>query len=200
MKKLVSTSPFLLVMLVALSIVLVPGCSSGHSQTPKGTADIDVEIDEGPGGVDGYQAQAEAIANAAGAGAVERPRVPAYDDPRWPTTSSTFTAMPEEVRWYNAWNMVGNYCTIVGPVHDVYQATEEAGRPIFVHIGNAYPDCVSLVIWEDAWGDFSRMISDVDMNDNSWLSVSGYLSEYNGNLQFNIADGELTYEWWTNVG
>ena len=74
--------------------------------------------------------------------------------------------MPEEVRWYNAWSKVGSYCTIVGPVHDIFQATEEAGRPIFVHIGNAYPDCVSMVIWEDSWGDFSRMISDVDSNDN----------------------------------
>ncbi len=31
------------------------------------------------------------------------------------------------------------------------------------------------------------------MNDGGWLTVTGYLSEYNGNLPFNISDGYVEY-------
>lgn len=123
-----------------------------------------------------------------------------YADPRWPTHASELLAISEESRYYNAWNHVWTTCTIAGPVVNVYQAKDEPGAPIFISIGDYYPssDCVTLVVWADAYYDFERMINAVD-DGGAWLSVTGYLSEYNGNLQFDISDGYVEYTWWENV-
>lgn len=119
------------------------------------------------------------------------------NDSRWPTTNPQLLAVPEENRYYNAWDHVWTTCTVVGPVVDVYQAKDAAGAPIFISIGSYYPssDCVTLVIWADAYYDFAQMINAVD-DGGAWLSVTGYLSEYNGGLQFNISDGYIEYTWW----
>ena len=55
--------------------------------------------------------------------------------------------------------------------------------PIFISIGEAYPsmNCVTLVVWADAYYGFEQMINAVD-DGGAWLSVTGYLSEYNGGL------------------
>lgn len=121
----------------------------------------------------------------------------AYDDPRWPTTNLQLLAIPEEDRYYNAWNHVWTNCTVAGPVVNVFQAKDSAGAPIFISIGANYPsrDCVTLVVWADAYYDFAEMINAVDDGD-AWLSVTGYLSEYNGGLQFDISDGYVEYTWW----
>lgn len=125
---------------------------------------------------------------------------PEYADSRWPTHASELLAIPEENRYYNAWNHVWTTCTVAGPVVNVYQAKDEPGAPIFISIGDYYPssDCVTLVVWADAYYDFERMINAVDDGD-AWLSVTGYLSEYNGNLQFDISDGYVEYTWWEDV-
>lgn len=127
---------------------------------------------------------------------------PQYEDTRWPTTSPELLAIPESNRWYNARNHVGTTCTIAGPVVGVYCAEDSAGKPVFVNIGAAYPnqECVQLVVWtEGDWSSFSRMLTDVDMTPNCWLSVTGYLSSYNGYMQFDTSDGYVEYTWWTNV-
>lgn len=125
---------------------------------------------------------------------------PEYADSRWPTHASELLAIPEENRYYNAWNHVWTTCTVAGPVVNVYQAKDEPGAPIFISIGDYYPssDCVTLVVWADAYYDFERMINAVD-DGGAWLSVTGYLSEYNGNLQFDISDGYVEYTWWEDV-
>ena len=125
------------------------------------------------------------------------PPEPAYEDPRWPTTNPQLLAIPEAERYYNAWNHVWTTCTVAGPVVNVYQAKDSAGMPIFISIGASYPssDCVTLVVWADAYNDFAEMINDVDSG-GAWLSVTGYLSEYNGGLQFDISDGYIEYRWW----
>lgn len=134
----------------------------------------------------------------------ERPRInppePEYEDPRWPTTNSQLLAIPEGSRYYNAWSHVWTNCTVAGPVMNVYQAKDSAGMPIFISIGAQYPspDCVTLVVWADAYDDFAEMINAVD-DGGAWLSVTGYLSEYNGGLQFDISDGYVEYTWWTGV-
>lgn len=123
-----------------------------------------------------------------------------YVDPRWPTRNSELLAIPEENRYYNAWNHVWTTCTVAGPVVNVYQARDSAGMPIFISIGEQYPssNCVTLVVWADAYYDFERMINAVD-DGGAWLSVTGYLSEYNGGLQFDISDGYVEYTWWEDV-
>ncbi|MEE0705444.1 MAG: hypothetical protein UCH28_03555 [Adlercreutzia sp.] len=125
---------------------------------------------------------------------------PRYEDERWPTTNKQLLAIPKSQRWYNAAKHVGSTCTIAGPVVNVYQAKEASGMPIFVNIGTAYPssDCVTLLIWADQLDDFEEMLNAVDDGD-AWLSVTGYLSSYNGSMQFNIDDGPVEYTWWTNV-
>lgn len=128
------------------------------------------------------------------------PQEPLYEDARWPTTNPSLLAIPEGNRYYNAWNHVWTTCTIAGPVVNVYQARDSAGMPIFISIGEAYPssNCVTLVVWADAYYDFERMINAVD-DGGAWLSVTGYLSEYNGGLQFDISDGYVEYTWWEDV-
>lgn len=122
-----------------------------------------------------------------------------YVDPRWPTTNSQLLAIPEEQRWYNAWGSVETTCTIAGPVIDVYQATNEYGAPIFVNIGADYPDpdCVTLVIWADDEAEFDSTLHDID-HGNAWISVTSYLTTYNGYLQFST-DNYVEWTYWTEV-
>ena len=122
-----------------------------------------------------------------------------YVDPRWPTTNSQLLAIPEEQRWYNAWGSVETTCTIAGPVIDVYQATNEYGAPIFVNIGADYPDpdCVTLVIWADDEAEFDSTLHDID-HGNAWISVTSYLTTYNGYLQFST-DTYVEWTYWTGV-
>ena len=123
----------------------------------------------------------------------------AYVDPRWPTTNSQLLAIPEEQRWYNAWGSVETTCTITGPVVDVYQATNENGAPIFVSIGADYPnpDCVTLVIWADDEAEFDSTLHEID-HGNAWISVTSYLTTYNGYLQFS-SDNYVEWTYWTGV-
>ena len=128
------------------------------------------------------------------------PSKPRYKDSRWPTTNKQLLAIPESERWYNAWANAGSNCTIAGPVVKVYKDTESYGMPIFVDIGKSYPsdESVTLVVWAGQYYDFAQNINDVD-NGGAWLSVTGYLSVYDGRLQFNADDGYIEYTWWTNV-
>ena len=118
-------------------------------------------------------------------------------DPRWPTTNQSLLAIPEGQRWYNGWAVAGTNCTLAGPVVRVYQAQNEAGAPIFIDMGEAYPSTngVTLLVWGDQYYDFAEMIDAVD-DGGAWLSVSGYLSVYNGRLQFDAGEGPVQYTWW----
>lgn len=123
-----------------------------------------------------------------------------YEDSRWPTTNRQLLAIPEEQRWYNAQSCVGANCTLAGPVVNVYQAKDSSGMPIFIDVGTNYrsSDGFTLLVWADAYDDFSDMINAVDDGD-AWLQVSGYLSLYNGRPQFDISDGYIEYTWWEHV-
>ena len=122
-----------------------------------------------------------------------------YDDPRWPTTRGEFLNLPDEQRWYNAWDSVYTECTIVGPVVDVYQATDEEGMPIFVSIGEEYPaqDSVTLVVWAKDLDGYEETLNAID-DGGAWISVTSYLGEYNGYLQFS-SDNYVEWTYWTNV-
>lgn len=124
-----------------------------------------------------------------------------YYDPRWPTEDMELATIPEQYRYYKAYEHVGEYHTVVGPVVDVYQATQSDGMPIFVDIGKEYPstDCFTFLIWaEDLDDDLERMLNSVD-HGGAWLQVTGYVSLYNGRLQIQSSDGPFEYHWWTNV-
>ena len=128
---------------------------------------------------------------------------PKYEDARWPTTNSQLLAIPESKRWYNASPAIdgGTRCTIAGPVVNSYQANESQGQPIYLDIGESYPseDCVSVLIWaSDVDNGFRDMLDDVYGHSNCWISVTGYLSVYNGHMQFKSNDG-MEFQWWTNV-
>ena len=127
-------------------------------------------------------------------------RVPQHKDERWPTTSPTLIAIPEYQRWYNARQHMGSCCTIVGPVISVFQATDEPGAPVFVDIGEAYPSNgnVTLLIWAQDIAPFLDMLNDVD-DGGAWISVTGYLNNYEGMPQFNSAMSAIECTWWTNV-
>lgn len=108
--------------------------------------------------------------------------------------------MPESERWYNARDHMGTTCTVVGPVVNVYQATDEAGMPVFVDIGEEYPSSgnVTLVIWAQDIDPFLDMLNDVD-DGGAWISVTGYLNNYEGMPQFNTSMSGIEFTWWTNV-
>lgn len=127
-------------------------------------------------------------------------RVPRYEDERWPISNPELTSVPEDQRWYNARSHMGTTCTVVGPVVDVYQAADEAGAPVFVDIGEAYPSSgnVTLVIWAQDIDPFLDMLNAVD-DGGAWLSVTGYLNNYEGMPQFNSAMSSIQFTWWTNV-
>ena len=95
---------------------------------------------------------------------------------------------------------MGTTCTVVGPVVDVYQAVDEAGAPVFVDIGEAYPSSgnVTLVIWAQDIDPFLDMLNAVD-DGGAWLSVTGYLNNYEGMPQFNSAMSDIHFRWWTDV-
>ena len=170
--------------------LLLQGCYSGYDTAASSyeTSTYDTLAEQ-----EGWATQNESY----GSNTSSEPR---YADARWPTTNSELLAIPEENRYYNAWNQVWSTCTVAGPVVNVYQAKNERGAPIFISIGAQYPspDCVTLVVWGDAYYDFAEMIDAVD-DGGAWLSVTGYLSEYNGNLQFNTGETYVSYTWWTNV-
>lgn len=120
-------------------------------------------------------------------------------DSRWPTTNAQLLAIPEEQRWYNAWGSAETTCTVAGPVVDVYQARDEYGSPIFVNIGADYPDpgCVTLVIWADDEAAYDETLHAID-HGNAWISVTSYLTVYNGYLQFS-SDNYVEWTYWTGV-
>lgn len=127
-------------------------------------------------------------------------RLPEYADERWQTTVPELLAIPESQRWYNARSSMGTNCTVVGPVVNVYQAMDATGMPVFVDIGEAYPSAgnVTLVIWAQDVDPFLEMLNAVDDGD-AWLSVTGYLNNYEGMPQFNTAMSGIEFTWWTNV-
>lgn len=129
----------------------------------------------------------------------EQPRQERYSDARWPTTNPELLAIPEEQRWYNAWANVGTTCTVAGPVVDVYQAVDENGMPIFVTVGVDYPNCesVTLVIWADDEDAFDSTLHAID-HGNAWISITSYLTTYNGYLQFS-SDNYVEWTYWTGI-
>lgn len=186
-------SVFMAVSLIGASVL--GGCvSSGSDPVP-----TEVSAQRQVGGADIVPEEQGSESSDAdeGSGITYRPR---YEDERWPTTNSQLLAIPESQRYYNAWDHVWTTCTVAGPVVNVYQAWDSAGAPIFINIGARYPssECVTLVVWADSYGDFAEMIDAVD-DGGAWLSVTGYLSEYDGGLQFDSGDGYVEYTWWTGV-
>ena len=178
-------------MLAALIVLTIPGCYSQRSTVPStGTATSPKAQPEEPRPSDNDKTDDKPWEDFAPEAEV---------DPMWPTTNKELLAIPESQRWYYASEHVGTQCTIVGPVVDVYQAKESNGMPIFVSIGRAYPDshCVTLLIWAEHLDGYEEMLHDVD-HGNAWISVTGYLSLYNGNMQFN-SDDPIQYRWWTGV-
>ncbi len=123
-----------------------------------------------------------------------------YLDERWPTTDIELLAIPEKYRWYNARSQVGSYGTVAGPIVGVNHATNSNGRPIFIYIGKAYPDpdCVEIVVWEDRASDFESLLNDVTYP-NAWIEFTGYISDYNGYIQFNVDDGSTFWTVHRNV-
>lgn len=115
-------------------------------------------------------------------------------DPSWPTTNAEILAVPEEDRWYNASARVGSYGTIAGPVASVYQAVNSPGMPVFVNIGNAYPNGnrAQVVIWGERVAEFEQMLNAIDDGD-AWVRVSGYIGSYEGIPQIDVNDS--TTEW-----
>lgn len=169
------------------------------SQTEENDSVVDEDYDYGfdPESVLGDQEQP--ISDSAPSGGGPR-RVPRYEDERWPTTAPELTSVPDDQRWYNARSHMGTTCTVVGPVVDVYQAVDEAGAPVFVDIGEAYPSSgnVTLVIWAQDIDPFLDMLNAVD-DGGAWLSVTGYLNNYEGMPQFNSAMSDIHFRWWTDV-
>ena len=222
------TSFFFLSFALSLALLFTPGCSSsrsdaeesyeyeendGHLHTYNHNLKTDEYICSECGKVyegdpdnlveeEDYAEQDSGSQSAQGASRRSgRSTSPAYEDERWPTTRSDLLSIPESDRWYNASGKIGTYCTVAGPVKSVYCASDSPGKPVFVSIGSAYPsqDCVELVVWtEGDWSAFSRMLTDVDSEPNSWLSVTGWLQLYDGYMQINSADG-CEFSWWTNV-
>lgn len=118
-------------------------------------------------------------------------------DPNWPTTNPDLLAIPEADRWYNAGSKVGTYGTIAGPVGSVYQAKNSPGMPVFVNIGNAYPNGnrAQVVIWGERVPEFEEMLNAID-DGGAWVSVTGYIGSYDGVPQIDVNDGYTEWTWW----
>ena len=118
-------------------------------------------------------------------------------DPNWPTTNPDLLAIPEADRWYNAGSKVGTYGTIAGPVASVYQAVNSPGMPVFVNIGNAYPNGnrAQVVIWCERVPEFEEMLNAID-DGGAWVSITGYIGSYEGVPQIDVNDGYTEWTWW----
>lgn len=121
-------------------------------------------------------------------------------DPIWPTTVPEIQAIPEEDRWYTAPSRVGTTGTISGPVASVHQVKSSPGMPVFINIGNPYPDPnrVQIVIWAELVPEFEDMLHDID-HGGAWISFTGYISEYEGVAQIDASEGYVEWRWWTNA-
>jgi len=128
------------------------------------------------------------------------PKQPTYADSRWPTNNSTLLAIPENDRWYTAKNRVGTYGTIAGPVVRVYQAKDAQGMPIFIDIGNPYPNQnrAQIVIWARYLSDFEDMLYQI-VPGTTWISATGRISEYDGVPELDTGEGYIECLLWTNI-
>ncbi len=118
-------------------------------------------------------------------------------DPNWPTTNAEILAIPEGDRWYNANARVGSFGTIAGPVASVYQAVNSPGMPVFVNIGNAYPNGnrTQVIIWGERIAEFEKMLDAID-DGGAWVSVTGYIGSYEGVPQIDVNDSYTEWTWW----
>lgn len=119
-------------------------------------------------------------------------------DPLWPTTNPQIEAIPESARWYTALDRVGETGTIAGPVCEIYQAVNSNGMPVFIDIGNGYPNQnrAQIVIWGERVSEFESMLNQID-DGGAWVSVTGYISVYDGVAQIDVNDGYTEWKWWT---
>ena len=111
-------------------------------------------------------------------------------DPKWPTSNPELKDIPESGRWYDTRDAVGSYASIAGPIVRIYQDTDSYGMPIFVELGNPYPDLnrFVIVIWDNTYYGWSEMLSSVTPGE-SWIQVEGYISSYEGVPELNTGDG-----------
>lgn len=117
---------------------------------------------------------------------------PTYSDPRWPTTDAELLAIPEADRWYNAWKKVDSYGTIAGPVVSVAYLDDR----VMVNVGADYPDPdrAQVVIWAERVSDFEDILGEIDHED-TWVSVSGKISEYDGVAEIDVNESRTKWRW-----
>lgn len=177
---------------ILLTMVLLPGCAQSKSQhnASASTNASDISSSSSQNSTKPKNVNTSRIIE----------ETPSYKDSRWPTNNKELLAIPKAKRWYNASKHIGERCTIAGPIANTYQATSSNGSPIFLDIGAAYPNKkrVSILIWDEDIEANSQLLDSVYGKSGCWISVTGCLTKYNGNMQMKSSDG-LSYTWWTGI-
>lgn len=174
-------NPAVIATAIVIVFLLLPACHSASSG------------DASPGSSSASSsAKASQMGSAVGSSAqADRPSSSrTYEDARWPTAEGELLAIPENMRWYNAYKLVGSYGDVVGPVASVVHKPNVQGSPTFVNIGEDYPssDRVQVVVWGDMSAECSDWLSNITPG-RTWIDISGYISLYGDVVQIDVGDG-----------
>lgn len=130
-------------------------------------------------GSSNYKTGSESSAN----GTAGKAAASSYSNPRWPTKDQALLHIPEEDRWYNTKNRIGEgVITCVGPVVAISYRQDVNGQPTYIEIGEKYPGTqgVTLIIWGEDRANFSDKLEKIKVG--SWIDVSGEPYLYNGRV------------------
>ena len=94
----------------------------------------------------------------------------------------------ESIIYEDAWDFVGEKKTVMGEIADIYTSDESNGRPIFIDIGNAYPDTnrVTAVIWEENRNALQSTVDALNIGDT--VFIYGYLDVYDGIIKIEVTE------------
>lgn len=112
------------------------------------------------------------------------------------TSLDSSSVIPAEERWDTAYQRIGTYGTITGPVVSVVQ-NDSSNTPIYINIGRDFPDPsrVQVIIWPEDKAHFLDMLYTINA-EGWWLRITGNITLYEGIPEIDVSNGSVEYEYW----
>ena len=112
------------------------------------------------------------------------------------TSLDNSSVIPAEERWDTAYQRIGTYGTITGPVVSVVQ-NYSSNTPVYINIGRDFPDPsrAQVIIWPEDKAHFLDMLYTINV-EGWWLRISGNITSYEGIPEIDVSNGYVEYEYW----
>lgn len=112
------------------------------------------------------------------------------------TPLDSSSVVPAEERWDTAYQRIGTYGTITGPVVSVVQ-NYSSNTPVYINIGRDFPDPsrAQVIIWPEDKAHFLDMLYTINV-EGWWLRISGNITSYEGIPEIDVSNGYVEYEYW----